>query len=238
MRRSPDDPGLVERTVLETLPAIHEEFPEIVIDAYCEQGAWSLEQTVELMKTAKAMGHPIRVHTDQFNSLGMLREAIALGALSVDHLEAAEQVDMEALAKTNTYAVVLPACGFHLDSRYTPLREFIDAGGLACIATNYNPGSAPCGSMPLVAALAVRQCGLTPAEAIVASTINPAALLGLSDRGAILPGQRADLLLLRGKDERELAYEFGTPGIRLLVCGGEPIAPAEVGRPANRQGLG
>lgn len=234
----PEDPGLVERTILEILPAIHEEFPTIAIDAYCEQGAWTLEQTVELMRTAKAMGHPIRVHTDQFNSLGMLKEAITLGALSVDHLEAAESGDLESLAQSQTYAVALPACGFHLDGRYTPLREYVDAGGLACIATNYNPGSAPCASMPLVIAMAVRQCGLTPAEAIVAATVNPAAMLGLSDRGAIQPGQRADLLLLRGKDERELAYEFGTPGIRLLVCGGEAISPAEVGRPANRQGLG
>jgi imidazolonepropionase len=220
------DPGqdrFVERVIAETLHEVSGEFPGISVDAYCEEGAWSPADCTALFEAARARGHPIRVHADQFHSLGMIPEAIRLGARSVDHLEASTPEHLGMLAGSGTFGVGLPACGFHLDGRYADLRHFVDAGGAPCIATNFNPGSAPCLSMPMVIALAVRHGGLSPAEAIAAATVNPAALLGLDDRGTIAPGQRADLILLRHHDERELAYEFGAAPIDAVICAGRVV---------------
>lgn len=204
---SPDT--FIHATIDETLPEVSREFPGIAIDAFCEKGAWSLQDCVRLFEKARQLGHPIRVHADQFTSMGMVGEAILLGALSVDHLEATTPDDLKRLAESETFGVMLPVCGFHLDGRYANGRGFLDAGGKLCIATNFNPGSAPCPSMPFAIALAVRHLKLTPAEAIGAATLNPAAMLGLSDRGSIAPGARADLILLHHTDERALAYEVG-----------------------------
>jgi imidazolonepropionase len=114
-------------------------------------------------------------------------------------------------------------CGFHLDGRYARLGELVRLGAKVCIATNYNPGSAPSPSMPFAIALAVRHCGLTPAQAITAATINPACLLGLTDRGYIAPGARADLLLLRHTDERAIAYEVGDIPPDVAISGGTVV---------------
>lgn len=218
-----DTPNFVERTIYEALPAVHESFPAITIDAYCEKGAWGVDDTVRLFEQAISTGHPIRVHADQFNALGMTERAVKLKAVSVDHLEAASEEGLAALANSDTYGVMLPVCGFHVDGRYAPGRRFVDLGGALCIATNCNPGSAPSSSMPLAIALAVRHLGLSPAEAIVASTVNPATLLGLRDRGTIEPGKRADLVLLRHRDERMLAFEVGGNPVDATIIGGEVV---------------
>lgn len=218
----PDNPKFIEQTINETLPAVVEEFPGIVCDAYCEQGAWSLDDTKRLFEKAQSLGLPLRVHADQFNSLGMTRLAVDMNAISVDHLEATTPDDLTYLAQSETMGVALPACGFHLDDRYAPARAFIDAGGALAIATNYNPGSAPTPSMPFVIALACRKMGLTPAEAIACSTINAACVLNLaSEVGSIEVNKRADLQLLDGTDERELGYEFASPGPRLTIINGQ-----------------
>lgn len=217
------DPGIPEfvtRTIEQTLPSVSRAFPGICVDAFCEKGAWSLDETILLFERARELGHPIRVHADQFNSLGMTPAAIRLGARSVDHLEATTEADLRALADSGTFGVMLPCCGFHVDGRYARGRAFLDAGGLLAIASNANPGSAPSGALAMTIALAVRACGLTPTEAIGAATANAAALLGLPDRGTIAPGQRADLVLLCHRDERALAYEFGADPIDVVVCNG------------------
>jgi imidazolonepropionase len=118
---------------------------------------------------------------------------------------------------------MLPACGFHLDGRYANARAFLDAGGRLVLATNYNPGSAPTASIPFILALAVRKLGLRVAEAIAACTTAAASLLGLSDRGRVAPGLRADLLLLRHRDERLLAYEVGGNPVEQVLCGGSAL---------------
>ena len=205
------------------MPQIAVEFPGIAIDAFCEDNAWSKEDTVRLLQAAKSLGMPIRVHTDQFTSKGMIGEAVQLGAVSCDHLEAATDADLKTLAESSTIGVGLPGCGFHLDGRYPNLRKLIDCGGAAAIATNFNPGSAPCISMPMAITLAVRHCGLSPQEAIVAATANAAAVLGLSDRGTIEPGKRADLVVLSATDERVLAYEFGMNPIETVLIGGVEV---------------
>ncbi len=220
----PDVPRevFVKRTIGETLDAVHAEFPGITIDAYCEEGAWSPDECEALFRRADSLGHPFRVHVDQFNSLGFTARAIALGARSVDHLEASTAADLAAIAQaparangSHPYAVALPACGFHLDGRYANLASLAAvAPERICIATNLNPGSAPCWSVPLVIGLAVRHCGLTVRQALDAATVNPARLLGLNDRGEVAVGKRADLVLLNGGDARSLAF---TSGVQLVT---------------------
>ena len=220
----PDDAGFVERTIEETLPAVTEELPGVAIDAYCERGAWSLDDCVRLFEAAQDAGHLVRVHADQFNSLGMVPAGIHLGVHSIDHLEATDPGELRALAESGTFGVMLPCSGFQVDGRYADGRGFIDAGGTLAIATNCNPGSAPTGSMPMAIALAVRHLGISAAEAIGACTINAAAVLGLNGVGSIEAGKRGDLILLRHRDERQLGYEFGGSPVDLVLCGGEVVA--------------
>ena len=209
--------------VREMLPAVWHEFPGIAVDAYCEREAWPVEACVRLFERSRKHGLPMRVHTDQFSSLGMIPEALRLHAVSVDHLEAASNADLVALADSHTVGVVLPVSGFETNRRFARARRLVDAGGAVALATNCNPGTAPSHSMPFAIALGVRCCGLTPAEAIVAATVNAAFVLGLADRGTIAAGQRADLILLHHKDERQLAYELGGNPVDLVICGGGRI---------------
>lgn len=219
-----DVADFVDRTINETLPAVHERYPSVTIDAYTEQGAWSVEETVRLFTAAKELGHPLRIHADQFNALGMLEAAIELGALSVDHLEATTPDSLTTLARSSTMGVMLPCSGFHVDDRYGDGRSFIDANGALAIATNVNPGSAPCLSMPMSIALATRKLGVTAAEAICASTINSAHLLGFNDLGTLDVGTQADLIMLRHRDERQLGYTFGGSHVEFVICNGAIVA--------------
>ncbi|QQS09639.1 MAG: imidazolonepropionase [Phycisphaerales bacterium] len=231
----PDVPDFVQRTIDETLPAVHAEFPGVAIDAFCEKGAWSREQCVQLFAQARSLGHPIRVHADQFNSLGIIDDAIRLGAASVDHLEASTRDDLQQLSESSTFGVGLPCTGLHMATRaggdFADLRALADLGGRVAIATNSNPGSATTFAMPIAMAAAVRFCGLTPQESIVASTANAGALLTnvdptLADRGRLEPGLRADLVLLRHTDERSLAYEWASDHIALTICHGRVVFSA------------
>jgi len=226
-----DNPDFVEETITKTLPAVAQEFPKIACDAYCETAAWPLEDCRRLFEEAQALGCPIRVHTDQFNSLGMTRLAVEMGAVSVDHLEAITPRDLEFLARSETIGVMVPCTGFNLDGRYAPARALIDAGGAVAIASNYNPGSAPTPSIPFTIALACRALCMTPAEAIAAAIWNAACVLRLEDEvGSIEIGKRADLQILDMRDERGLAYEFATPGPAMVMIGGKVVSRGEHAR--------
>lgn len=222
---APDAAAFIRDTIEATLPAVSARFPGIALDAYCERGAWSLDDCRALFERGMQNGHPIRVHADQFNSLGIIAlntEWSAQGhpMRTIDHLEATPTADLAALAATPTIGVLLPCTGFHTDGRYADGRALIDAGGAAALATNANPGTSPCLSMPMAIALAVRFNKISVREAIAAATINGAAALALTDRGFIAPGARADLLLLRERDERLLAYEFGDNPVDTLIIAG------------------
>ncbi len=212
--------AFVDRTVGETLPAVHAAFPGIAVDAFCEQAAWPLSDCRRLLEAARALGHPLRLHADQFNRLGGLDLAIELGARSVDHLEASAPAELARLAAAGVTGVMLPASGFHTDGRYADARALLDAGGRLVLATNCNPGSSPTSSMPLVVAIARRQLRVTIDETIAAVTSHAAGLLGFSDRGRVAPGLRADLILLRHTDERQLGYELGGNPVDLTIAGG------------------
>jgi imidazolonepropionase len=221
----PAEPGLVERVITETLPAVHDEFPGITVDAFCEQGAWSVDACRRLLERARALGHPVRLHADQFHRTGGLPLAIALGARSVDHLEASSPADLRALAEAGVYGVLLPATGFHTDGRYADPRPFLEAGGALVLASNCNPGSSPTSSMPFVAALGRRKLGLDLPETLSAITSTPAELLDLPDRGRIACGLRADLVLLCHEDPRQLAHQIGGNPVDAVICGGALVSP-------------
>ena len=226
----PDRPQYVEETINETLPAVASRYPGITCDAYCEEGAWSLSQCRRLFEEAQALGCPIRVHADQFNSLGATRLAVEAGARSVDHLEASTQEDMATLAHSDTMGVLLPASGYQLDDRYAAGRELIDMNAAIAVASNCNPGSATTPSLPFAIHLAVKRCRLTPAEAIMAATFNAACVLDLQDdRGTLETGKRADIMVLGASDERALAWEFAAPGPDLLLIAGTVHEFASVG---------
>ncbi len=216
--------NFAELVINETLPAIAQEFPGITCDCYCEVGAWSVKETTSLFEKAIELDCPIRAHVDQFNPLGMLSIAVDMGAISVDHLEQSTNEELKHLAASNTIGVLLPAAGFCLNDAYARGRDIIDLGCAVAIATNYNPGSAPCPSIPFTISLACRRLGLTVAEAITASTFNAACVLGLQKQiGSIETGKQADLQLLDSYDERELAWHISAGSPLLVAIKGEIV---------------
>ena len=223
--RDPERPDAFERIVREGLVAARAGGAAFA-DIYCEDGAFTLDETRRYLDAARAAGLPLRIHADQFHPLGGVELALSLGARTVDHLEASRPETLAAVAASDATAVLLPGCGFHLDGRYADGRRLVDLGAAVAIATNMNPGSSPTLSMPFIIALAVRHLGLLPAEAIVAATVNAAAALGLGgETGRIAPGLAADLQLLDSRDERTLAYEYAAPGPLEVWRRGVPLGP-------------
>jgi imidazolonepropionase len=189
------------------------------VDVFCETGAFTLEQSRRILETASSLGFPLKIHSDEFDSLGGTRMAVDLGAVSADHLVATTLEDIAALAASDTVAVALPCTPFGLaEPHYTPARAILEAGGLLAIATDLNPGTAWCESMQFAIALACRYLRLTPAQAIVAATINAAAAIGRAGRiGSLEPGKQADLIILSVSDYRHIGYRFGGNLVQTVV---------------------
>ncbi|MDK2980293.1 MAG: imidazolonepropionase [Chloroflexota bacterium] len=181
------------------------------VDVFCETGAFSLEQTRLIFHTAQELGFPLKVHADEFENLGGARLAMEQGAVSADHLVKTSPEEVRAFGNSDTVAVSLPLTPFGLNEpEYTPAKEIIAAGGLLALASDLNPGTAWCGNMQFVIALACRAMHLTPAQAIAAATINAAAAIRREAQlGSLHAGKQADLLVLKVDDYRHLAYRFG-----------------------------
>ncbi len=180
-------------------------------DVFCEQGAFTIEQSRVYLEAARRNGLGLKVHAEQFSSSGAARLGVELGAASVDHLEWATEADALALAASSTVATLLPGAVFHLGSTvYPPARMLLDHGAVVALATDYNPGTSPTVSMPMILSLACARMRMTPAEAIRAATINGARALGLEDRvGSIEPGKDGNLAVFDAEDYREIPYYFG-----------------------------
>lgn len=193
------------------------------VDVFCETGAFSLEQSRQILTAARSLGFPLKIHADEFDNLGGAGLAVALGAASADHLVKTSPAEIKALAGSDTVAVALPCTPFGLaDAHYTPARAMLDAGGLLAIASDLNPGTGWCENMQFVIALACRYLRLTPGEAIAAATINAAAAIGRADRiGSLEPGKQADLLVLSVGDYRQLGYRFGANLVRAVIKRGQ-----------------
>ncbi len=193
------------------------------VDVFCETGAFSLEQSRRILKTARELDFPLKVHADEFDNLGGSSLAAELAAVSADHLVATSPEDIAALGSSDTVAVALPCTPFGLaEGEYTPAQEILKAGGLLAIATDLNPGTAWCESMQFAIALACRYLRLTPAQAIAAATINAAAAISRAGSvGSIEPGKQADLLVLSVPDYRHLGYRFGTNLVQTVIKKGK-----------------
>lgn len=196
------------------IPEVAREGLAEAVDVFCECEAFSVEESRALLTAAQRAGLKVKLHADQFHALGGVELACELGALSVDHLEASGPAQIAALAASETVATLLPGVTLHLGLPAAPGRELIDAGACVAVGTDLNPGSSPLFSAQLALALAVRLNRLTPAEALTACTVNAAHALGLADRGALAPGQRADLLVLEGPAWLELPYTLGRNPVR------------------------
>ncbi|HET7568593.1 MAG TPA: imidazolonepropionase [Gaiellaceae bacterium] len=195
-------------------------------DVFLERGAFDAAQARRYLEACRDRGLALRLHGDQFTESGAIPLAVELGARSVDHLEATGPDGVRALAASDVVGVLLPASALFLGRPMPPARALVDAGAAVALATDFNPGSAFCESLPLVCSLAATQLKLSPAEALAACTVNAAHVLGRADRlGRLAPGYRADLVLLDAPDWRHLAYHLAGELVAGVVQGG---APAEL----------
>jgi imidazolonepropionase len=191
-------------------------------DVFLERGAFDVEQARRYLTACRDAGLALRLHGDQFTEQGAIPLAVELGARSVDHLEATGRGGIAALAATEVTGVLLPASALFLDRPMPPARELVDAGAAVALATDFNPGSAFCESLPLVCSLAATQLKLAPAEALAATTVNAAHVLGRAERkGRIAPGYDADFVLLDAPDWRYLAYHLGYDHVNRVIVRGE-----------------
>jgi imidazolonepropionase len=196
-------------------------------DVFLERGAFDATQARRYLSACAAAGLAVRLHGDQFTEQGAVPLAIELGARSIDHLEATGDEGVAALGKSEVAAVLLPASALFLARPMPPARALVDAGAIVVLATDFNPGSAFCESLPIVCSLASTQLELSPAEALSACTVNAAHVLGRSDRlGRLAPGYDADLVLIEAPDWRYLAYHLGASLVAEIVLQG---ARAELG---------
>jgi imidazolonepropionase len=206
-------------------PSFKRQYP-LFCDVFCEANVFDREQTRRVLEAGLALGLPAKIHADEFKNLGGVAMAVELGAVSADHLDVTPPAEIEALAASETVGVVLPAVNFNLGSiHYANGRAMIDAGVALALATDINPGSAPCPSMPLVMAMACRYQGLLPAEALNAGTINAAQAIGLGGRlGSLEAGKQADVLIVNAPDYRHLAYQFGGNLVERVVKAGQFVS--------------
>lgn len=181
-------------------------------DVFCEEGAFTLEESRRILEAAAARGLGLKIHAEEFAYLGGARMAASLGAVSADHLLSLPPSDFEALAASGTVAVVLPATTFFLGKdRYAPARALIEAGVPVAVATDFNAGSCMTESLPAALSVAVLRMGLRPEEAIIAGTVNAAHAVGRgSVCGSLEAGKQADFVVLDIDDPREWLYHFGT----------------------------
>jgi len=187
-------------------------------DVFVERGAFDIEQARRYLLACRRAGLALRVHGDQFTELGAIPLAIEVGARSVDHLEATGPAGVRALAASDVVAVLLPASALFLGRPMPPARALVDAGAAVALATDFNPGSAFCESLPLVCSLACTQLRLSPAEALTACTVNAAHVVGRADRlGRLAPGFAARITLLDAPDWRYLAYHLGGDVVHSVV---------------------
>jgi len=193
------------------------------VDVFCENKAFDLDQSRQILTRAVSLGFPIKIHADEFDNLGGASLAVELGAASADHLVKTSEADIAALGRSDTVAVSLPCTPFGLaECDYTPAKKIIEADGIFALATDCNPGTTWNESMQFVIALACRTMKITPAQAIAASTINSAHAIRRADTiGSIEVGKQADMLILSVPDYRHLGYRYGTNLVKQVIKRGQ-----------------
>jgi imidazolonepropionase len=191
-------------------------------DVFLERGAFDAEQARRYLTSCSEAGLALRLHGDQFTEAGAIPLAVELGARSVDHLEATGAEGVAALAGSDVVGVLLPASALFLNRPMPPARALVDAGAAVALATDFNPGSAFCESLPVVCSLAATQMALSPEEALSACTVNAAHVLARGGRkGRLAAGYDADVVLVAAEDWRHLAYHLGGPVVHTVVAAGQ-----------------
>ena len=221
---SPDE--YLDVVVTEMLPRVTAEKLAEFCDVFCERGYFNIDQSRKILSAAKKLGLSLRGHVDQLTNSGGAKLMAEMGATTADHLEQTDEQGIAALKKANVQPVLLPGSVYALgSSRYPRAREMIEAGLAVVLATDFNPGSSPTASMPMVLSLACTQMKMSPAEAITASTVNAAYSLNRGDSiGSLEPGKVANFVIFDCEDYRELPYWFGMPQTHSVYVRGECVS--------------
>jgi imidazolonepropionase len=204
-------------------------------DVFCERGVFSVEQARRVLQTGLAYGLLPKLHAEQKSAFGGTLLGVEVQAASVDHLEYATDAHLEALANSPTLAVLVPGAAFMLrEARRAPARRLIELGVPVALATDFNPGTCPILSVPVVLGLACLQLGLSAAEALVAATINAAYAIGLgAEVGSLEPGKRGDVLILSASSHRYLSYYFASDLVVTVIKDGQVVVEKEADQPTR-----
>lgn len=217
--------GYIDLIINEMLPKIAQENLADYIDAFCETGYFSVEETERIMEAGKKYGLRSKIHVNQFNAINGIAACVKHNALSVDHLEVVTDEDIVALKNTETMPVALPSCSYFISIPYTPARRMLNAGLPLALATDFNPGTTPSGNMNFVVATACIKMKMTPEEAINAATINGAYAMGLEKtHGSITLGKKANIIISKEVTSfYQLPYCFGTDLIDSVIIDGKKM---------------
>ena len=220
--RGMDADDYIDTVCIPALEAAHGEGLVDAVDGFCEGIAFDTAQIARLFDKARQLELPVKLHAEQLSNIGGTRLAADFGALSADHIEYADEMDAVALATSGSVAVVLPGAFYTLhETKKPPIDAFRRHQVPMAVATDWNPGSSPLGSLRLAMNMACTLFGLTPAEALAGTTRNAARALGLDDCGVIAPGMRADLALWEVKDPAELSCSFSVNTLKARFFGGK-----------------
>lgn len=221
-KTNPD--AFITLIIEEMLPQVKNQGVARFCDVFCETGVFSVDQSRRLLKAAQAMGLGLKIHADEVNDLGGAGLAAELGACSADHLLAASEINIKAMAEAKVIATLLPATAYSLRKNYAKARLMIESNVPVALATDCNPGSSFTESMQFVIGLAVLNMQMTPAEALTGATLNSAYALNMADRvGSLDRGKQADFLLLEGKSPAILAYHAGVSSVVKVYKKGREI---------------
>lgn len=220
-----DPGGYIEEVCGGLLPEVARHNLAEFADIYCDNAAFSASQSARYFRTAAELGFGLKIHAAQFANIGAVELAVKWGAVSADHLEAIEKSEVESLARSHTIAVLLPVSVLHLGlNRYAPARALIDSGAALALASDFNPGSSPTPSLPLVMSLACAQMRMSPAEALTAVTVNAAAALRrVETAGMLESGRPADFAIFSVQDYREIPYYLGANLLKMAFRGGKKV---------------
>jgi imidazolonepropionase len=219
-----DRGGYVRLLTGEMLPEVARGGLAAFCDVFCDRGAFTLDETAAVLETAAELGFGLKVHADEFESLGATELAVRLGAVSADHLLRVRESGVRALAGGRTVATLLPGTALFLGLPYAPARTLLDAGVTLALATDFNPGSSPCASMATVWSLASCGMGVPVDDALRALTLGGARALALDAQvGCLDPGYRADVSLFDVRDYREIPYFFGENRCAAVLVGGRVV---------------
>jgi imidazolonepropionase len=215
----------IDEVAIPSLHAAHAEGLVDAVDAFCEGIAFTPTQVARLFEAALALGLPVKLHAEQLSDLGGAALAAGQSALSADHLEYLSPDGVTAMAAAGTIAVILPGAFYTLRETQSPPVAALRAAGVPmAVATDCNPGSSPMTSLPLAMNMACTLFRMTPLEALQGTTIHAARALGLTDRGTVTPGQRADLCLWDAARPAELSYRIGATALHSRIFGGRLVA--------------